>query len=287
MSTNIVYALPQTEKVGVIYNADGPVNDSFWCFYNVIILILVLILILTLCYLLYRLTCSTKCTESVPKLLNIEKMDPDGIRNYEYKLSKSVFTPCNEPGVQYINEYVAAPQKVPNVSVPLSGSLRKIPGPVQKSTDNKLPGGPVSPISMQAIAASPVLAPSTSSVSMQAPTRSPVSSIPMQGPTPAPVSSIPMQAMQEPTPAPVSMQAMQEPTPTPARTSFPISRLSSATQPISSPVSKSAPQDSQNVQTMPTTSTQNMQSFPSPPQNAPFVGGYKSVLDDIIVKENM
>ena len=286
MSTNIVYALPQTEKVGVIYNADGPVNDSFWCFYNVIILILVLILILTLCYLLYRLTCSTKCAESVPKLLNIEKMDPDGIRNYEYKLSKSVFTPCNEPGVQYINEYVAAPQKVPNVSVPLSGSLRKIPGPVQKSTDNKLPGGPVSPISMQAIAASPVLAPSASSVSMQAPTPSPVSSIPMQAQTSAPVSSIPMQAQ---TSAPVSSIPMQEPTPAPApaRTSFPISRLSPATQPISSPVSKPAVQDSQNVQTTPTTSTQNMQSFPSPPQNAPFVGGYKSVLDDIIVKEDV
>lgn len=138
---NIV--LPQTEKVGVIYTSDGPINDSWWCgdrcwnwFYIIVVAILVIIVIMMLCYLMYRLSCSStstassapssktcarsdaNCAKVVTKEENVHKIperyikeyrDVDGLHRYEYKIDKAIYEPASQPGVREVKEYNVVP----------------------------------------------------------------------------------------------------------------------------------------------------------------------------------
>ena len=141
---NIV--LPQTEKVGVIYTSDGPINDSWWCgdrcwnwFYIIVVAILVIIVIMMLCYLMYRLSCSSTpspvktsvktcakekatCARAVTKEENVyniperyikEYRDVDGLHRYEYKIDKAIYEPASQPGVREVKEYNSVPMTTP------------------------------------------------------------------------------------------------------------------------------------------------------------------------------
>ncbi len=111
--------LPQTEKVGVIYNSDGPINDGWFSwnyFYIFIVAILVIIIICMLCYLLYLLTCSssssssntnnscnttnitckkpiTNANKEPPCKLITEFKDDNGTGFHEYKIERTVYVP--------------------------------------------------------------------------------------------------------------------------------------------------------------------------------------------------
>src|SRR5579863_8050444 len=98
------YVLPQTEKPGIIYTADGPINSWNWnwnWFYYIIIIILVILIIILLCVLVYSY-CGKEdeCTPPSQKIA-IQK----GCKTHEYCLVKSTSpVPC-EPGATYVTEY--------------------------------------------------------------------------------------------------------------------------------------------------------------------------------------
>lgn len=112
-------ALPQTEKVGVIYTSDGPINDCWinwnWI-YIIIIVILLVIVICMLCYLIYCLSCPTSVAEkkinSPPDKLITRMQDDCGSRVYEYKLDKSIYSPKNDPNAKVVTEY-SKPTSIP------------------------------------------------------------------------------------------------------------------------------------------------------------------------------
>ena len=156
---NIV--LPQTEKVGVVYTSDGPINDSWfgnwfgngWTwFYIIVVVILVIIVLCMLFYLLYKVSCcsttslatssttlSKDCFKekkvcspksSISNRIIREFTDDEGKHQYEYKLDKSVFESACDPGFKQVKEY-NVPNSTVNIPTIATPVVEKLVSPVE------------------------------------------------------------------------------------------------------------------------------------------------------------
>ncbi|AYV86122.1 MAG: hypothetical protein Solivirus9_3 [Solivirus sp.] len=155
---------PQTEKVGVIYGPDGPVNDNCnWSWFTIIlIVILVIIIVFLLCYLLWCYFCPS-VGPCVPKEVctpRTVKVSRGGVE-YEYCLARAIVRTC-DPELTYVTEYVQAPVGVPQNStvVPLVNKTPQLqPAPVFERSPVALVS-PVSPVTATPVpTAQPVQAP--------------------------------------------------------------------------------------------------------------------------------
>ncbi len=97
---------PQTERVGVIYTADGPVNDNCWNWWWILlIVILVIIILVLLFYLIWCYMCPSvvqRKDECTPRCMKVSK----GNVEYEYHLAKATVRTC-DPELTYVTEYVS------------------------------------------------------------------------------------------------------------------------------------------------------------------------------------